>query len=163
MQDNIDQFVKLRDQTELHLALRITPNVFSIFHIDTIFGLMLDNDITAESCNILHEPSCLRVELLPKNIAEQILVKINSIIAQYNLVPNQTAILNRRSNNLVRPVIVDIIFEYKHLLETYQHPDNVEEERHNLVKFIKAFESLRNNTILSYLPEYEEFLRSYGY
>ena len=163
VQDNIDQFVKLRDQTELHLALRITPNVFSIFHIDTIFGLMLDNDITAESCNILHEPSCLRVELLPKNIAEQILVKINSIIAQYNLVPNQTAILNRRSNNLVRPVIVDIIFEYKHLLETYQHPDNVEEERHNLVKFIKAFESLRNNTILSYLPEYEEFLRSYGY
>ena len=60
-------------------------------------------------------------------------------------------------------MISDVIFEYKHLLETYQLPENIEEERYNLVKFIKAFENLRNNTILSYLPEYEEFLRSYGY
>ena len=101
--------------------------------------------------------------MLPKGLAEIILSKINSIISKYQLIKSDQVIINRRSNNLISPVISDVIFEYKRLLETYQAPTNVEEERHNLVKFVKAFESLRNNTILDYLPEYEEFLRSYGY
>jgi radical SAM protein with 4Fe4S-binding SPASM domain len=163
VRDNINKFLDLRKQTELHLALRITPNIFSIYHIDSIFEMMLDNKITAESCDILQQPSCLRIELLPKTLVDQILIKINKIIIDYDLSPGKSQILNRRSEDLVNPVMANVIFEYKHLLETYQHPENVEEERHNLVKFIKAFESLHNNTILSYLPEYEEFLRSYGY
>jgi hypothetical protein len=60
-------------------------------------------------------------------------------------------------------VIADIVFEYKNLLTKMKIPDNVEDERYNMVKFIKAFESIRNNKILDYLPEYEEFLRSYDY
>jgi hypothetical protein len=124
---------------------------------------MLDNKIIAESCNILHSPSCLRVELLPDTLRQEIIAKIDKVIVDYKLVKSDTVIINRRREDLVDPVIADVIFEYKHLLETYQLPKNIEEERYDLVKFIKAFENLRNNTILSYLPEYEEFLRSYGY
>jgi N-glycosylase/DNA lyase len=72
-------------------------------------------------------------------------------------------IVNRRREDMVDHVIADIIFEYKHFLETCTAPANLEEDRYNLVKFLKAFESNRNNNILNYLPEYEEFLRSYGY
>jgi MoaA/NifB/PqqE/SkfB family radical SAM enzyme len=161
--NNIDKFILLREQTGLHLSLRITPTIFSIYHIDTLFEFMIKNSITAESCNILQDPSCLRIELLPKKITEKIIEKINWIITKHNLVPNNQTILNRRRDDLVDPVIRDIIFEYKYLLETYQYPNNVEEERYTLVRYIRAFESLRNNTILDYLPEYEEFLRSYGY
>jgi hypothetical protein len=160
---NIDKFIELRNTTNLHLSLRITPNIFSIYHIDTIFELMLKNKITAESCNILQEPSCLRIELLPKEIIDQCLTKINQIISKYQLTKNNQVIINCRREDLINPVISQIIFEYKHLLENYQIPNDIEEERYNLVKFIKAFESLRNNTILDYLPEYEEFLRQYGY
>jgi MoaA/NifB/PqqE/SkfB family radical SAM enzyme len=163
VRDNIEKFLTLRSQTGLHLSLRITPNILSIYHIDSVFKFMLDNKITAESCNILHEPSCLRVELLPNNLRQEIIAKINKVIIDYKLVESDIVILNRRREDLIDPVITDVIFEYKHLLETYQLPKNVEEERYDLVKFIKAFENLRNNTILSYLPEYEEFLRSYGY
>ena len=124
---------------------------------------MLDNNITAESCNILHEPSCLRIELLPRSLVNQILVKIDHLIGEYGLISNQNTILNRRREDLTISVITEIIFEYKHLLETYQTPSNVESERYDLVKWIKAFEQLRGNNILTYLPEYEEFLRSYGY
>jgi hypothetical protein len=124
---------------------------------------MLKNKVTAESCNILQEPSCLRIELLSNELIDQCLDKINLIISKYQLTENDQVIINCRREDLVDPVISQIIFEYKHLLENYQVPNNIEEERYNLVKFIKAFEIQHNNTILDYLPEYEEFLRQYGY
>ena len=160
---NIKKFLILRQQTTLHLTLRITPTIFTIYHLDSIFEFMIEHSITAESCNILWEPSYLRFELLPIELINQILDKFNKLILKYKLVPNKQIIINRRHDNLVLPVINDLIFEYKYLLETYQIPDNIESECYNLIKFIKAFESLRNNCILDYLPEYEEFLRSYGY
>ncbi len=161
--DNINKFILLREQTGLHLSLRITPNIFSIYHIDTIFEFMIDNSIIAESCNILQDPSCLRLELLPTDIIEKTIEKINQVIIKHDLVPTGQTIVNRRREDLVDTVITDVIFEYKYLLENYQAPKNIEEDRYNLVKFTRAFESLRNNNILNYLPEYEEFLRRYDY
>jgi radical SAM protein with 4Fe4S-binding SPASM domain len=161
--DNIEYFLKLREKTGLHLSLRITPNILSIYHIDSIFEFMLTNKIIAESCNILSEPTCLRVELLPDDLRQKILNKINKLIVDYKLSKTDEVIVNRRRDDLIYPVITSVIYEYKTLLENYQTPENVEEERYNLIRFIKGFESLRNNKILNYLPEYEEFLRSYGY
>ena len=160
---NIDTFIQLRKETNLHLALRITPNIFSIYHLDTLFRLMLDDKITAESCDILYTPSCLRIELLPPELISECLSRINQVIQDYQLVLDSDVIVNRRDDNVIDPVITQVIFEYKHLLETIVAPADVEDERYKLIKFIKAFEQLRNNTILEYLPEYEEFLRSYGY
>lgn len=161
--DNIEYFLSLRDQTALHLSLRITPNILSVYHIDSLFEFMLSNKITAESCNILHEPTCLRIELLPDMIRQEIIAKINTLIENHGLVNADSVIINRRRDDLVDPVIRSVIFEYKNLLENMQPPSDVEQERFNLVRFLKAFESLRNNSVLDYLPEYEEFLRSYGY
>lgn len=162
--ENIEIFLQMREETEMHLALRITPNVFTIYHIDRLFRYMLDHDITAESCNILQEPSCLRIELLPTKLLYKTLDKIEQVIKEYKLV-SAGAIVNRRSESIRGEVISNIIFEYKTLLENIiANPiNNLDAERHNLVKFINAFESTRNNCILEYLPEYEEFLRSYGY
>jgi hypothetical protein len=159
----IDKFLQLRKSTNLHLSLRITPSILSIYHLDTVFKLMLDKKITAESCNILHEPSCLRLELLPKDLLSQTIEKINQIITEFDLADTDDTIINRRREDLVDPVISQVIFEYNHLLKNIVPPDNVEEERRNLVKYLKAFEQVHNNNILDYLPEYEEFLRSYGY
>jgi hypothetical protein len=163
IQANISKFLALREQTELHITLRITPTIFTIFHLDTVFEFMIDNAVTAESCNILWEPSCLRIELLPTDLINKTLAKLNDIIEKYQIVSNDELIINRRRDDLVVPVMSDLIFEYKRFLETYTIPTNIEDERYDLVKFTKAFESLRHNCILDYLPEYEEFLRIYGY
>jgi hypothetical protein len=160
---NITKFLALRKNYDIHLSLRITPNILSIYHLDTIFELMLDQQVIAESCNILHDPSCLRIELLPKDLIEACLNKINQVIQTHRLVKNGQTIINRRREDLVDPVIAQVIFEYKHLLENIVVPADVEIERYNLVKYLKAFEQVHKNTILDYLPEYEEFLRSYGY
>jgi hypothetical protein len=160
---NIARFLQLRELYNIQLSLRITPNIFSIYYLDTIFKLMLTEQVIAESCWILHNPSCLRIEVLPKELIAVCLAKINQVIQQYHLVQDTQTIINRRREDLIDPVISQIIFEYKHLLENVIVPNNVEEERYNLVKYIRAFEQVHNNTILDYLPEYEEFLRSYGY
>jgi|688.fasta_scaffold106875_4 hypothetical protein len=161
--DVMKKFISLREHTDLHLSLRITPDIFTINKIDTVFEFMIENSIIAESCNVLQDPKCLRIELLSKNLLNTALDKINRIIEKYNLIKPRQSLINRRNDNIKNLVIADIIFEYKNLLENIQAPDDIEQQRYDLVKFIKAFESLRNNSILDYLPEYEEFLRSYGY
>jgi hypothetical protein len=161
--NNIDNFLKLRKLNNVDLALRITPSVFSVYHLDTVFKFMLDNSIIAESSSILWEPSCLRMELLPRDIIAQIVKKIDILIDQYNLKQTNELTVNRRHRDMTSKVITDEIYEYKNFLETIEYPENLEQERHKLVKFTKAFEQLRGNSILEVLPEYEEFLRSYGY
>ena len=160
---NLNKFIKLKEKGNIqHLTLRITPSILSIFHLDTIFRFMLDNNITSENSNILWKPSCLRVELLPQNLVNQILDKFNKVIDDYNLI-KVNSVVNRRNDNLIDDVISNVIFEFKEFLETFTAPNDVESERYKLVQFIRGFEQLRNNKILDYLPEYEEFLRSYGY
>jgi MoaA/NifB/PqqE/SkfB family radical SAM enzyme len=159
---NIDKFIELKKQADLQLSLRITPNIFSIYHIDLMFEYMIKNKIIAESCNILSSPSCLRMELLPNSLRKQVQTKIQRIIDEYDI-KETNQIINRRREDLVNPVIASVINEYKNFIDSYQEPNDLEQERYNLVKFVRAFETLRNNSILSYLPEYEEFLRTYGY
>lgn len=161
--DNIKKFLDLRKRTNLHVSLRITPSVLSIFHLDTVFKFMLDHGVTAESCDILHEPSCLRIELLPKILCRETISRIDQVISDYGLMQPEDTIINRRREDLTTSVISSVIFEYKNFLSSFDSPENVDEERYNLVKFLQAFETIRNNNILMYLPNYEEFLRSYGY
>ena len=89
--------------------------------------------------------------------------KITQIINDYGLVQTDQTIVNQRREDLIESVNQQVIFEYKYLLENFAVPANVEEERQNLVKYIKAFEQIHKNTISDYLPEYEEFLRAYNY
>ena len=164
----INKFISLRNSTNLHLALRITPNILTVLHLDQMFEFMLVNNITAESCNVLHEPNCLRFELLPPQLLQDALDRICAVISHYNLKEN-AQIINRRDSNRNTEIITNVIFEYKNLFENYLTnyvslvPIDLEQQRYSLVEFIKAFESIRANSILEVLPEYEEFLRRYRY
>jgi hypothetical protein len=160
---NMQKFLKLRKQSNLFVSLRITPNIFSIWQIDQIFEYMIEHSVIAESCNILYDPSCLRMELLPTDLRQLIVNKIDKVIEKHQLVKSGNVIINRRRTDIINPVISAVIFEYKEFLENYLTPTNIEEERKNLTRFIRAYEDLHQNNILEHLPEYEEFLRSYGY
>lgn len=161
--DYVNRFLELRKHNNLFISLRITPNIFSIYHLDQLLEFMINNHVIAESCDILSEPSCLRMELLPNKIRQQILDKLNNLVKKYDLERPWDKIINRRVPEKIHTVISDVVFEYVDFLEKYETPDNIEEDRQNLVKFLNAYESIHNNKILDYLPEYEEFLRSIGY
>lgn len=159
---NIKKFLDLREPG-LQISLRITPNIFSAWHLDSLFKFMIDNHVIAESCNILTDPACLRMELLPDDIRQEIIAKIDQVIAEHRLVDPVDIIINRRREDLVDPVISSVIFEYRNFLLNYVEPSDIENQRQDLIKFLKAYEQVHNNNILDYLPNYEEFLRSYGY
>ena len=157
------KFLSLRSQfSTIHLELRITPNIFSIFYLDEMIQYMFDHNITSESCNILRNPSCLRMELLPDDLKDIAVRKLKAVVFKNFLgrVPQNP---NTRNPNLTRDIISNVAYGYIDFLEGMTPPDDVEAERGKLVKFLKGFESLRGNTILDYAPEYADFLNAYGY
>lgn len=159
---NIDRFIALRTKhPSLHLTLRITPNVFTVYELDTLFEYMIKNNITAEACNILHKPSCLRIELMPSDIRQEVINKIEAVVEKYSLSKHNVA--NIRSQHLVSEVNADTILDYLEFIKNYKEPEDKEQLQKELVEFLKAFESIRNNSILDYAPRYTEFLRLAGY
>lgn len=158
---NISKYKKL-DTDKLFISLRITPNIFTIYELDLLIDFMVENYITAESCDILKKPSMLRMELLPNDIREEIILKLTKVIKKYNFNQNND-LMNIRSKHFSFQTIGNSVVEYLNFIKNYSIPENVDEERYNLVKFLKAFESLRNNKIVDYAPRYKKFLTNYGY
>jgi hypothetical protein len=158
---NIDRFLELRNDSRLYISLRITPNIFTVNEIDKMFEYMIDKRIIAESCSILFKPDVLRIELLPHDIREEIVGRLEQLIAKYNL--NKTPHANIRRNDIIADVIANTVLDYHQFLTTYQRPGDVDVARTQLVKFLKTFETNRQNSILDYAPRYEQFLRHYGY
>lgn len=160
--DNINQFLHIRKSNpNLYISLRITPNIFSIFEIDRLFVYMIENNVIAESCNILTDPNQLRIELLSADLRSIVKDKIKNIIDYYEL--ESSNIINVRRNDLIPDVIANVVLDYYKFINEYRVPDNIDELRYALIKYTQAFETLHKNSILDYLPEYEKFLRHYGY
>jgi len=161
IKDNIEHFLALRDNSKLYVSLRITPNVFTISEIDLMFEYMIKHRVIAESCNILHNPRWLRIELLPNDIRQDTILRLRALIDRYALEKHDTK--NIRRSDLIASVIADTVIDYYNLLQDYSTLPDSDELGTKLVGFLKAFESLRNNSILDYAPRYQNFLRHYGY
>lgn len=159
--ENILKFVALRNSHPgLKLELRITPNLFTISELDQVFEFMIQHDIIAESCNILHQPRSLRMELMPNDIRQQTIVKLQAIVDRLG---SYTPQVNTRRSDLSREIIAQLATEYLEFVKTYVRPTDAEESLEELVGFLKSFESIRNNSILDYAPRYTDFLRHIGY
>jgi hypothetical protein len=139
------------------MQIRITPTVFSIWHLDSIYQYAMQQGIAVESCNFLYEPSHMRISVLPPDLRQQARERLRGWIAQY---PDPGAqIINTRDPHQVRGQILQDADSYVNYLDTA--PD----ESHrapDLVRYLRAMQVSRNNNILDYLPEYEEFLRTAG-
>ena len=160
--ENIMKFKALRDQSKrLFVSLRITPNVFTMSEIDQLLKFMWENDLPAESCNILQDPKHLRIELMPDNIRRETIDRLKILARDLDL--EKKNILNTRHRDNIKDSIADLCLEYLNFMETYEIPKDAAEQRRNLVRFLKAFESLRKNRITDHAPRYQEFLAAHGY
>jgi sulfatase maturation enzyme AslB (radical SAM superfamily) len=154
----LDQWVDFAKQHNWLVQIRMTPTIFSVLHLDSIFEYAYQKDIAVESCNFLANPAYMRPNVLPAEQREQVVNRLKNWAEQY---PSQhTRVVNTRSPEFARMHTVQDAYSYIDYLtnqpdESYRLPD--------LVQYLKQMESLRNNTILDYLPEYEDFLRSAGY
>jgi sulfatase maturation enzyme AslB (radical SAM superfamily) len=161
--ENIKNFLALRENNhELYIQFRITPNIFTVFYLDELLQYALDNGISSESCDILCEPPYLCIELIPNDIKMQAISKLKNFMIRNKLM-YVGKVTNSREKSLCREVMADAVTSYINFLETMQPPTNCEDLRFGLVEFLHAFETIRKNSILDYVPEFTDFLMQYGY
>ena len=123
-----------------------------------IYDYALDHNIIVESCNFLYKPELLKPSVLPLTYRQTIIDKMQQWIDDHQV--DSETIINIRNPNTIQAQLVQDLSSYVNYLknepdESYRLPE--------LVTWLKRIESNRGNSILTYLPEYEELFRSAGY
>jgi len=111
-----------------------------------------------ESCNFLNQPECLRPAVLPVEYRQRIIDELQHWIDQHTV--ESETIINIRNPNVAQQHIVQDLQSYVNYLKN--QPDESHRLPH-LVQFLKQLEGNRKNSILDYLPEYEQLFRAAGY
>ncbi len=159
---NIKKFLKFKSNYKnLFCSLRITPSVLSVMNVDSVFNFMIENNITAESCNILDNPNCLRIEYLPDDLRKKSIQSIEQVIKKHQIQPTWK-LVNIRSDD-THISISNTIYEYLDFLKNYKTPTDVDEVRPLTARFLNGFDKLRKNNLWQYNTDLAKYLEAYGY
>ena len=142
------------------VQLRITPTCLTTNSLITIYSYAYEHDLSVESCNFLSRPEFMRPSVLPQTIRDSIIKSLESWIQMHSDRIKDNQIINIRDPNVAKQHIIQDAESYVNYLK------NEPDESHRapaLVEYLKLLESNRGNSILDYLPQYEEFFRTSGY
>lgn len=157
----ITDFTKSASGIFLHF--RPTPNIFTVMELDKLFGFFIEQGITWETCDILSWPLYLRIELLPDDLRELAILRLKRLVVKYeipHIIGNEP---DTRNPANAKRVMSNSIYSYINFLENYDVPETIESDRYDLVTALHEHEKTRGNCILDHAPEFESFLRKYGY
>lgn len=155
----LDQWVALGQQQDWFIQLRTTPTCLTVHELTTVYDYAWQHNISVESCNFIDRPEFFRISVLPTAQREYVCTVLKTWI-QDHPVDSHNQIVNTRDPNLARQQIAQDAASYLNYLES------AADESHRLpelMAFIKKLESSRGNSILDYLPQYEQLFRSAGY
>jgi hypothetical protein len=139
--------------------IRPTPTILTVLHLDTIYDFAAQHQLTVESCNFLNDPAYMRPTVLPNNYRQQVIDRLSAVASRLGPVGSDQ-IINTRNANFNLPQLVQDINSYiNYLTDAPDESDRLPD----LVAYIKQMEASRNNSVLNYLPEYEELFRTAGY
>jgi hypothetical protein len=141
------------------MQIRITPTILTVLHLDTIYQFAMSQGIAVESCNFLNDPAFMRPTVLPTKYREQVIDRLQTWIDQQQSSTKDQVINTRDPNQAAVQVLQDAVSYVEYLRnesdESHRLPD--------LIRYLKTMEQSRKNSVLDYLPEYEELFRSAGY
>lgn len=155
----MDRWIGLSHNNGWLVQIRTTPTVLSISYLADLYDYAIANGTIVESCNFINEPAFMRPSVLPVEYKKQAIQKLQTWL-DANQKPCASNIVNIRNPNTIQELLSQDVQSYINYL------NNQPDETHllpKLVEYIKKLEQNRKNTILDYLPEYENFLRSAGY
>lgn len=157
VRETMDRWLGLAHKQQWYTSLRITPTVLTVSRLLPIYELAHQRGLVIESCNFLQHPEFMRPSVLPKDRRLAIADVLDTWVQQHG---SHAPVINVRNPNTSQAQITQDASSYSKYLR--QSPD----ESHrmpDLVSFLKKLESIRNNCVLDYLPEYEDIFRSAGY
>jgi sulfatase maturation enzyme AslB (radical SAM superfamily) len=158
MFETMDSWLTVGKQQQWLMQFRITPTALTVGHVLGIYEYAWHHGIAVESCNFLNKPEFLRPAVLPDQYRQRIITELQTWIDQHPV--DSAVIVNTRNPNVARQQIVQDLQSYVNYLESeadqsWRLPD--------MIEYLKRLEASRGNSILTYLPEYEELFRSAGY
>jgi len=156
--ENLDKWQSVAKQHDWYLQLRTTPTALTIDSLLSVYDYAWDHSIAIESCNFLERPQYLRSSVLPMRYRQPIIHSMQNWINQHD--SHYQPIINTRDPNLSQQQIVQDLKSYVHYL---QHESDESYRLPELVTYLKRIESSRGNSVLTYLPQYEELFRTAGY
>lgn len=159
-QQLLDQWRDLAERHAWLIQLRITPTCLTMHDLTTVYDYAWQHNLAVESCSFFDRPEFLRISVLPAQQRQIAIHRLQQWIESHVANPCSHQIINTRDPNLARQQIAQDARSYLHYLESA--PD----ESHrlpDLVTYLKRLEAGRGNSILTYLPQYEDLFRSAGY
>ena len=158
VQTHADRWVGLAQQQKWLVQLRTTPTALSVSNLLTVYDFAWQHGIPVESCNFLTRPAHLRSSVLPASYRTKIVTEMQHWVDQHPA--HGVTVTNIRNPSVVREQITQDLQSYINYLKTAPDESDLLPE---LVTYLKLLESNRGNSILTYLPEYEELFRTAGY
>lgn len=154
----LEKWFELAQQQHWLMQLRTTPTVFTIDSLLTVYDWAWDRGLCVESCNFLHNPAFMRPSVLPSSMRQRVIDDMQNWLDKHSVAGD--TVVNIRNPNTSQLQNYQDLKSYVDYLanqpdESFRLPD--------LIKFVKRLESSRGNSILTYLPHYEELFRSAGY
>lgn len=155
----LDDWVKLAKEKGWLVQLRTTPTILTVNKLDTIYDYAFERGVSVESCNFLADPVYMRPSVLPPAERKAAIHKLQQWVNEHKK-ESVKHIINTRDPNVVYDQIIQDAESYIQYL--HKQPDE-SEQLPVLVEYLKQMESIRGNSVLDYLPEYEDLFRAAGY
>ena len=160
-QQILDRWVSLGQQQNWLMQLRITPTCLTVHELTTVYDYAWHNHLAVESCNFFNEPKFLRIGVLPTDYRTTVIKILEQWVDDHQHQVKETQqIINTRDPNVAQDQIVQDACSYLNYLKSVEDESN---RLPDLVAYLKRLESTRGNSILNYLPQYENLFRSAGY
>ena len=155
----LSRWIQLGREQEWLMQLRITPTCLTVHDLTTVYDLAWHEGLAVESCNFLDRPEFLRISVLPDQFRAQARERLADWLTDHPA-PEVAQVINTRDPNQVRAQIRQDAASY---LDYLDHAADETDRLPDLVTYLKRLESHRGNSILDYLPDYENLFRSAGY
>jgi sulfatase maturation enzyme AslB (radical SAM superfamily) len=156
--ENLDRWQEVAQQHSWLMQLRTTPTLFTVGSLLSVYDYAWSRRISVESCNFLTEPAFMRPSVLPASYRQPIIDRMQSWLNQHSV--SGDTVINIRNPNVSQLQNYQDLQSYVNYLRDMPDESNRLPE---LIAFLKRIEAVRGNSILTYLPEYEELFRSAGY
>jgi hypothetical protein len=158
VEENMHRWIQHARQHGWLLQFRTTPTLLTVADLLTVYDQAWQHKIAIESCNFFNEPAFLRPAVLPTDQRQLIIQRMQQWIGQRRV--EHEEIVNIRNPAVVEQQIVQDLASY---VDYLTHEQDQSWRLPETVDYLRRIESQRGNSVLDYLPDYEQLFRTAGY
>jgi len=92
--------------------------------LTTVYDYAWQHGLSVESSNFLHEPKCLRIDALPKEMRTDIILQLRQWITDHPIEHEYEQVINTRDPQLSKAQLIEDLKSYINYLTESDHDRN---------------------------------------